>query len=168
MATHDLSFSDEIVLTTSSTSPQIYGTIYEANIYFANRLKSETWENANDVDKLKSLIEATRTIDSLKLKGTKLTNTQILEFPRNWQIEIPENIKYACYEIAIALLDESNLESALTGETLKRGKYGSVEDEYFETQPRKYVVSGVLSVRAWRYLKPYLDDDQSVKLTRES
>lgn len=48
-----------------------YGTLTEANAYFANRLHSESWEDSDATDRPKALTEATRIIDSLRYKGVK-------------------------------------------------------------------------------------------------
>ena len=46
-----------------------YGTLNEANEYFAGRLHSTTWEDSVATDKPKALQQAARIIDNLNYKG---------------------------------------------------------------------------------------------------
>ena len=50
-----------------------YGTIAEANAYFAARLHSEGWTDSAASDRPKALTEATRIIDQLNYRGVKNT-----------------------------------------------------------------------------------------------
>ena len=48
-----------------------YGDLQEADAYFAGRLHSQPWEDADDADKPKALLAARRLIDNLNFKGHK-------------------------------------------------------------------------------------------------
>ena len=46
-----------------------YGDLGEAEDYFAGRLHSQAWNDADDADKPKALLAARRLIDNLNFKG---------------------------------------------------------------------------------------------------
>ena len=48
-----------------------YGDLQEADDYFAGRLHSQPWNDADDADKPKALLAARRLIDNLNFKGHK-------------------------------------------------------------------------------------------------
>ncbi len=90
-----------------------YGTIEEAETYFAMRLHEYAWTSASSADKQKALYAARQIIDALNYKGHKATVytllvanplatdeairaaevAQPLEFPRGADTEIPEAIR---------------------------------------------------------------------------
>ena len=82
-----------------------------ANSYFETVPDSSTWTNKTDDQKNRSLIAATRWIDTFVFQGDRCDENQALKFPRtNYQVDrvelscskIPNNIKYAQYELARA------------------------------------------------------------------
>ena len=90
-----------------------YVTLTEANSYFETVPDSSTWTNKTDDQKNRALISATRWIDSFVYYGNRCDDGQALKFPRNnYQVDgvelscstIPNNIKYAEYELARALV----------------------------------------------------------------
>jgi len=85
-----------------------YIDIEEANVYFAGRLYAESWGETSDADKEKALRQATKEIDRQLLKGRKTNPEQELAFPRYPDTEVPEAVKDACCEIALALLERGN------------------------------------------------------------
>ena len=85
-----------------------YIDIDGADEYCAGRLHAESWEQADDSTKEKALKQATREIDRQPLTGRKATDTQALAFPRYPDAEIPEAVKEACCEVALALLERGN------------------------------------------------------------
>lgn len=85
-----------------------YIDIEGADEYFAGRLHSEAWERAIQTDKEKALRQATKAIDRQLLKGKKTHDEQSLAFPRYPDREIPEAVKEACCEEALALLERGN------------------------------------------------------------
>jgi hypothetical protein len=158
-----------------------YIDIEYATGYFSERLFSDPWDNANDDDKAKALIMATKKIDRQPLVGRKATAAQGLECPRSiysynknffgdccfvtqdggkyitnsqgWIVEneVSENIKNAVCEEALALLDFGN------DKRLKLQKQGvksfsvSKMSETYSGTTRK-----LLSEEAREFLKPYL------------
>ena len=106
-------------------------TLTEANAYFETVPDSSTWTNKTDDQKNRSLISATRWIDSFVYYGDRCDDGQALKFPRNnYQVDgvelacstIPVNIKYAQYELARALANDSE---AMTGNV---GTDGNIEE----------------------------------------
>ena len=90
-----------------------YVTLTEANSYFETVPDSSTWTNKSDDEKKRALISATRWIETLVFYGDRCDESQALKFPRtNYQVDgvelacstIPNNIKYAQYELALSLI----------------------------------------------------------------
>lgn len=168
-----------------------YGTLAEANEYFDNRLHEEAWYNSAAHDRPKALIKATQIIDSLNFKGYKATVYDILydedgyeldvteeeireeeesqerEFPRGEDIEIPDAIKIACWEIAHALLDGVDPDLDVENLGVVSQGYASVRTTYARSQAQvEHLMHGVPSATAWRYIKPFLRDADEIKLSR--
>lgn len=110
-----------------------YVTVQEADTYFSNRLFSDSWTNASPEDKQKALIMATKAIDRKPLRGRKTDPQQELAFPRNGATEIPQEVKDACCEEALAILSSVGNQHSLYGPKpgLKSIQIGKVREEYF-------------------------------------
>jgi len=85
-----------------------YVTVEEANTYFSSRLHTEAWTQASTCDKGKALAMATRAIDRTPLKGVKARYDQANQFPRYPDTEVPQAVKDACCEEALAILERGN------------------------------------------------------------
>jgi hypothetical protein len=146
-----------------------YGTIYEAREYFSNRLHGRAWTNSNPLDRKKALWAAALIIDALNYKGDKHSESQFLEFPRDDDTEVPEEIRVASYEIAYSLLDGKNPDDELENLAVIHHGIGSARSSYSRNQvPLKHIINGVPSEQAWRLLQPYLREDGAILLTRIS
>jgi len=166
-----------------------YGNIPEANEYFALRLWERAWTQADPTDRPKALWAATVIIDSLNFKGLRnsvytlldgdpdATDEEIreaegdqpLEFPRGEDILVPEIIRRANYEIAHALLDGKDPELELENLGVISQGYASVRTSYSRNQvPIEHIINGIPSPQAWRWLKPFLRDDDALVLARIS
>ncbi|MBN2131991.1 MAG: hypothetical protein JW741_20990 [Sedimentisphaerales bacterium] len=166
-----------------------YGTLVEADSYFASRLHERAWFDADLADRPKALWAATQIIDALNYKGNKhsvytllLANpsasqdeiraaeaAQPLEFPRGADTTVPEAIRIAVYEIAHALLDGKDPELELENLAINAMGYGAVKTSYERSQlPIEHIVNLVPSSVAWRLLKPFLRDSDALKLLRLS
>ncbi len=166
-----------------------YGTLDEADEYFANRLHETAWTEASANDRRKALIAARGIIDGLNYKGNKHSvytllqanpsatqdeiraseASQPLEFPRGAHAEVPEAIRVASYEIAYALLDGKDPELELENLAVNSMGYGAVKTSYERSQlPIEHIVNLVPSSVAWRLLKPFLRDSDALKLLRLS
>lgn len=168
-----------------------YGTLVDANEYFSLRLHEEAWYYAAANDRPKALIKATQIIDALNFKGFKATvfdiiydenyeladvtedeireaeAAQELEFPRGEDIDIPIQIKIACWEIAHALLDGVDPDLDVESLGVVSQGYASIRTTYARNQAQvEHLMHGVPSATAWRYLKPFLRDADEIKLSR--
>ena len=153
----------------SGTNANSYVTLAEANIYFETVPDSSTWTNKTDDQKNRALIAATRWIDSFIFYGDRCDNEQALKFPRNnYKVDdveltctsIPNNIKYAQYELARALANDTD---AITGSTGTDGnfsevKLGDIEVKYNTASQGTGVVNNILDVYPWlqSYLGAYM------------
>ena len=168
----------------------MYGSISEANAYFLTRLHSDAWENASANNQTKALYTATRIIDRLNYKGYKhavfliledatdynpvsqetrraAEASQELEFPRDGDTLVPEDIKIACFEIAYALLDGVDPDLELENLGVTNQGYGGVKTAYNrDQQPIEHILHGIPSAMAWRILKPFLRDGRAVTTVR--
>ena len=146
-----------------------YVTLTEANSYFETVPDSTTWDNKTVDQKNRSLIAATRWIDSFVYYGDRCDDGQALKFPRNnYQVDgvelacskIPNNIKYAQYELARALANDTD---AITGTTGKEGniseaKLGDLEVKFNTATQGTGSVNNILDVYPWlqSYLGAYM------------
>ena len=166
-----------------------YGTLDEADSYFAKRLHEAAWTAASALDREKALIAARAIIDALNYKGNKNSvytllqanpsatqeairaaeASQPLEFPRGADTAVPEAVRVASYEIAYALLDGKDPELELENLAVNAMGYGAVKTSYERSQlPIEHVVNLVPSAVAWRLLRPFLRDSDALKLLRLS
>ena len=158
-----------ITATLSSATANSYVTLAEANDYFETVPDSSTWTNKTDDQKNRSLIAATRWIDSLVYYGDRCDNAQALKFPRNnYKVDdvelsctiIPNNIKYAQYELARALANDTG---AITGTTGTEGnisefKLGDIQLKYNTDSQGVGSVNNIFDVYPWlqSYLGAYI------------
>ena len=138
------------------------------NTYFATRLNTDAWDESSTADRTAALTMATEAIDRLNLRGDLADDDQELQFPRDADTDIPADIKKACAEIALALLDgvDPDLEFENLGMTSQG--YSNVRSTYDRSRAVEHVVAGIPSITAWRYIKPYLRDGHSVRVHRVS
>ena len=146
-----------------------YVTLTEANSYFETVPDSTTWDNKTVDQKNRSLIAATRWIDSFVYYGDRCDDGQALKFPRNnYQVDgvelscdlIPQNIKYAQFELARALANDTD---AITGTTGNQGniaeaKLGDLEVKYNVASQGTGSINNILDVYPWlqSYLGSYM------------
>jgi len=99
----------------SSTS---YSTVAEADAYHEMRLYADDWDTASNTTKEKSLMWATRLLDeNVDWTGVKADDDQSLRWPRygtydadGYAIDndvIPQAVKYATAELALALIQNN-------------------------------------------------------------
>jgi len=158
-----------ITATLSSATANSYVTLAEANDYFETVPDSSTWTDKTDDQKNRALIAATRWIDSLVYYGDRCDNAQALKFPRNnYKVDdvelscttIPNNIKYAQYELARALANDTG---AITGTTGTEGnisefKLGDIQLKYNTDSQGVGSVNNIFDVYPWlqSYLGAYI------------
>jgi len=157
-----------------------YGTLSEANNYFDNRLRSTAWKRARKEDKKSAMHEATEMIDRLNFTGVKADASQVHQFPRgpspviicgvntagDPDDAIPADIKKACFEIAIKLIQgyDPDREADILAATSQT--YSNVRTGYDRSFIPDYMRAGIPSFRAWSYLKPYLRDPEEIDIIR--
>ena len=131
---------------------QSYCTIEYANEYFAGRLHAESWGQTDGSTKEKALKQATKTIDRQPLRGRKTNPEQELAFPRHPDTEIPEAVKEACCEEALALLERGNSQRhKLQQEGVQSFTLGNMSETYAPGAGR-----GLISQEAKEILRPWL------------
>jgi hypothetical protein len=154
-----------------SITTTIYGSLAEANEYFDLRLHEKAWSNATPADRSKALWASTVIIDALNYKGNKSTvyAAQDLEFPRGADTVVPEPIRLASYEIAYALLDGKDPELELENLGIISQSYAAVRTSYSRNQvPIEHIINGIPSSQAWRWLRPFLREDDAIVIARIS
>ena len=148
---------------------QTYLTIQEAQEYFDGRLHTEAWDCASEIDRNKGLVMATRAIDKLNFRGIRLNDNQALQFPRDTDTVIPQDIKDACAEEALALLDGKDPELERESLAITEQAFAQVKAKYDRDASRPInILHGIMSMTAWGYLLPYLRDPLSMRISRTS
>jgi hypothetical protein len=143
-----------------------YGTLERANIYFDNRLRSRAWKKATIDDRKAAMAESTELIDRLNFSGKKAADIQVRQFPRGTDTVVPVDIEKACYEISLKLLEGFDPELEIDNLASVSQGYSSVRDTYNRTFALEHIRAGIPSIKAWNFLRPYLADPDSVKLSR--
>lgn len=147
-----------------------YVTLAEANEYFAGKLYTSEWDGADDTTKEKALKESCRKINRLAFKGVKVSEAQLLEFPRMMPVlnrigvigfddseDVPEAVKAAQCEEALALLRYgTSARTRAQEQNVVRVQFGDAVEEY--RGPLK-----LLSREALELLKPYLAGAVNIK-----
>lgn len=129
-----------------------YATVEEATTYFASRLHAEAWTSASAADKGKALSMATQAIDRQPLKGSKSDSAQTLGFPRYPDTEVPQAVKDATCEEALALLERGDSQRRkLQAEGVTSMSIGGLSETYAAGSGR-----GLLSQEARELLRPWL------------
>ena len=157
-----------ITATLKGETSNSYVTLAEANTYFETAPEESTWDDKTDDQKNRALISACRWIDSLNFLGDRCDNDQALKWPRNNHhvdnvelvcTAIPKGIKYAQYELARALANDTD---AMTGNkgtdgTYEEVKLGELEVKYNTNSQGVGTIYNVFDVYPWlqSYLGPY-------------
>jgi hypothetical protein len=124
-------------------------TIEEANAFADNDFYNDPWIRANADKKRRALITATNSM--------KVLNWD--ELPE----EIPNDLKQACYYIAISLLEGFDPEYEYKNVNLTSQSYGSVKTSYEPNVLARNKIAGIASARAWFIIVKYLKDPNRIK-----
>lgn len=129
----------------------VYANQETADAYLEAAQHAATWRasTTTDDDKARALVTATRLLDRQRWKGDKTDSSQAHAWPRSntgvtgvVDNQIPEAVTNACIELALALLDGSDVQSEQTTEQkLQSIRAGSVSLTYFrgaEGPPRRF------------------------------
>ena len=129
-----------------------YVSLAEANEYFSSRLHADAWADVSDADKEKALAMATKAIDRQPLSGRKTDLAQEMAFPRYPDVDVPEAVKEACCEVALALIERGNSQRRkLQQEGVQSFSLGNMSETYAPGAGR-----GLLSQEAKELLRPWL------------
>lgn len=184
-----ITFQHSVDLDAGTFNTEIYGTEFEANEYFSKRLHERVWSGSSPDKRFRALWAATRIIDALNFRGYKHSTheilqenseasdeviheaeaSQFLEFPRDADTVVPEDIRWASYEIAHELLDGKDPELELETLGIVSQGYASVRTSYSRNQvPIEHIINGIPSPQSWRFLRPFLREDDAIVLSRIS
>jgi hypothetical protein len=135
-----------------------YVTLAEAEIIIADMFNASEWEQLTDPQKEKALKTAVfQGLELLTLSGSKLSpDTQVLEFPRNWEIEVSNTVKMAqCYEaVEIARVNYSAEKAQQEGISSRSIAGASVS--YKTTGKTQKDKTGLYSASAYKMLSRYI------------
>ncbi len=145
-----------------------YGSINEASNWISQRLYTRPWTKASNREREAALAEATQAINTLRYWGCKTDADQDNEFPRNGSSTVPIAVRRATYEIAIMLLDGTDIEKEVKGLMVVATGYSSARIQYNRTVAQEHLRNGIPSYRAWELLIPYMADPQRVAIIRKS
>lgn len=143
-----------------------YVTASEVDAYASERLNSRAWDTASASNRTKAILQATRTINRLNFSGERTGEDQELEFPRNGDEDIPQDIKNACCEVVIALLGGADTERRAEQQKVTSRRYASVGTSYDPRIVSEHAAAGIPSYEAWMFLRPYLADPSGVSISR--
>lgn len=103
-----------------------YLSVADADEIITKQNNSEVWASLDTPTKQMLLMQSSLAIDgALMYQGTKTSSNQLLKFPRNELLTLPQNIKFAT---AMMCLDYSNDD---VFKNIKREKISKHETEYF-------------------------------------
>ena len=114
-----------------------YATVAEADAYFADRLGADVWLTLTPEKKSQALIAATLHVDGLRWKGSAISASQSLAFPRSGYYldtvvgdavamdPVPPRIIKGTFEMALHLINNEGVQEASS--TLKSLKVGPIE-----------------------------------------
>lgn len=164
-----------------------YGDYSDANEYMLTaRLHNKAWVKATADERKRAMVQATLLIDMLNFKDKKhavwqlctgnpeATDEEIraaeaaqeLEFPRGADTTIPNAIQKACWEIAYELLDGRSPQLEAENLAVVSQGYSSVRTTYQRDVPIEHLKNFIPSGLAWRWLFPFLLDENQIDLRR--
>ena len=137
--------------TVGGGSANSFVTLAEMTTYMEGRLNSSSFDDATTDNQNRALAEATRELSAVMWKGYRVDDTQALAWPRQWAWNpddptqdyfattvIPDRIKRATYELALAFLKAgtTDIASIESDRLVKREKIDVIETEYVDTAMR--------------------------------
>jgi len=143
-----------------------YTSITEAKVYFNDRLSVDPWTCATSDQRRRALAQATTLIDRLNFAGCRADTNQVNQFPRDTDTVVPQDIKNATSEIALALLDGVDPQIEYENLTLRSQAYAGLRANYDQELVNPHFLAGIPSIMAWRFLAPYLRDPYEVHVER--
>jgi hypothetical protein len=165
-----------IIASWGGDTSNAYVDLTYANAYMDTKIKKSAWDSATEPERIASLVEATRTIDSKNWNGVRFYYSQRLEFPRTayderegWPeeltttqtatlggveyIRMEERVKDACCEQALYMLetkDDEMLNLQRRGVTSYSESVGRVSESYsFGSGARTQLAPEATRLLAW-------------------
>ena len=132
-----------------------YVSIIEADLIIEGIFDNKEWESLTNEQKTVALINAAKKLDNMYLKGSKLSETQEMQFPRDWETTVSEKVKMAqCYEaLEICRYNYSRARDQSAGVVSRSME--SVSVTYSGKEPKKYG-GKLLSEDAFNFIRSYL------------
>jgi hypothetical protein len=171
-----------IVETVGSASANSFVSLAELASYMEGRLNSTSFDNATTDNKNRALAEATRELSAISWAGVRTDDTQALAWPRdlvrnpddpNYDFYddgvIPERVKRATYELALAFLKSGTVDIVSLDTTInvrRTSIAGAIETEYYDPGHR---ITGLARYPAvMREIRPLLaaSSKMTVDVTR--
>lgn len=158
--------TQDLQIYTKSVLPY-YGTLASAENYFRSKIRSTVreWFDSEPEDKIASLREATRLIETLNFLGTPVSEDQLLHFPTEEDGQ-PIGVEVACYEIALQLLKGLDPETEKRNLSVTSQGFAGSRTTYARDFVQEHLNAGIPSAIAWSILRPYLGDPSLIKLSR--
>lgn len=130
-------------------------------------VKHTVWEIMYEYDSTDEIYEKILNDPPTRAAVITADAAQALEFPRGKDTVVPTEIKWACYEIALALIEGFDPEDAIDKINVLRQSYSAVSTTYDNSSNAvEYLVYGIPTARVWRWLKPFLTSDRIIRISR--
>lgn len=131
----------------------------------------DAWSRLGDEEKSVYLLRSFETIELLPFSGSRLRLTQDTAFPRFPYDIIPDAIKAAQVENALALLDSATSEDADFYESLRRNgvksySLGNLSESIGDVSGNSAYQMGIVSPKAARLLQPFLGGGYNIRRLR--
>ncbi len=151
-----------IIATPGAVDANSYVTLAEAETISEGFVNRSTWDAATDETKNSALVQATNDIDSLSLMGISNgqqddsggSNYQPLHFPVNNKTYIPQSVKVATTDQAMAII-RNGAAGQKTSDIINAGIEEQKTSRY-EAKYNKSWATGGVSPTAKRYLGGWL------------
>ena len=127
-------------VTVGGVTYPVYASLEDANEYLAASLFAVKWSGGDTNFKSKVMVMATRHLDAIAWKGTKVDDAQPIEWPRSGTGVPPDDgttptaILNGFFEMcALIAEDPSVIQSANSGSNVMRAKGGEAEVWFFKS-----------------------------------
>lgn len=148
----------------------VYADDYISKHYLSNDLIRITWEDLDDVDKEVLLRKSFEAIESLPFTGKKYCIDQPNAFPRCPNEEVPEAIKAAQVENALALSDNAISEDITFYEKLRQFgvdsySIGNLSESLNDSagKPDSMSFYGIFSAAAAKLLRQFISGSYNIR-----
>lgn len=116
-----------------------YVDIAAADAYFVDRYGSAAWDALTDPDKESALLSAMPMLEGYcTWSGEKTDDAQALEFPRDGDTEVPQDIKNAQCELGLSVVNAGG-PTGVSSAPLKRLKADTAELEWMDNYTKEQV-----------------------------